>query len=176
MEAGSYEAWEKISRLPKITDDGNNFVIHCLAGAGRTGSVMLYLLLRDKYDILKKPDGTKFNLAYFQEQIAKPYLGFKDISDFIENIKSAFFYKANNIREIKTMINELFNSKTMKSASLLRQRLNRIFYYLAREYNVRVFYSFPIVAELDKETIKNMSAEDLLKYAFANPYKNIINI
>jgi hypothetical protein len=74
------------------------------------------------------------------------------------------------------MINELFNSKTMKSASLLRQRLNRIFYYLAREYNVRVFYSFPIVAELDKETIKNMSAEDLLKYAFANPYKNIINI
>jgi hypothetical protein len=73
MEAGSYEAWEKISRLPKITDDGNNFVIHCLAGAGRTGSVMLYLLLRDKYDILKKPDGTKFNLAYFQEQIDKPY-------------------------------------------------------------------------------------------------------
>ena len=47
MYPGHLSAWETISTIDNVSDTLNSVVIHCYAGAGRTGSVMLYLLFRD---------------------------------------------------------------------------------------------------------------------------------
>ena len=40
-------SWEKISKIENTMNEENSVTVHCLAGKGRTGSVLLYLYLRD---------------------------------------------------------------------------------------------------------------------------------
>ena len=173
MRAGTIETWEKISEIQKITEEGNNMVIHCLAGAGRTGSVMLYLLMRDKHDLFTK-DGTNFDTEYFKLQLRLPYLGFGSIKEFINNVKKAFFDKSVNKNEVNAMLAEVFNTKTQERASLLRLRLNRMLYFLAKEYQVNVFYTYREQKELTEEELQKYTPEEILKYEFENHYENIM--
>ena len=129
MRAGSLSAWEIISTIEDIKEPSNSIVIHCFAGAGRTGSVMLFLLLRD----------FPKNQKYFIQRFAIPHFGYKDINEFIKDCINLY---TNKNSKISFMKRELFKTSTIMYASLLRQRINRIFFFLAKAYNVNKFYTY----------------------------------
>jgi hypothetical protein len=134
MYSGHLSAWEKISTIDDVSNTLNSVVIHCYAGAGRTGSVMLYLLLRD----LPKNDA---QIKYFKERFAQPHFGFKNISEVIKGFIKMFGNRIGNI-DVSFMLREMFKISELLCASLLRQRINRIFFFLARHFSVETFYTY----------------------------------
>ena len=44
--------------------------------------------------------------------------------------------------DISFMLSEMFRINEILSVSLLRQRLNRIFFFLARHYKIETFYTY----------------------------------
>ena len=151
MLAGSAGAWESISKIKDVKDPSNSVVIHCLAGAGRTGSVMFYLLLRDNFD----PSETI-------ERLQKKHYGYVSISECIENYKS-LFTNSRYAADIEYMKKEVFDVSKQASASRFRQRLNRIFFHLAKELKVNTFYTYGVPTEV----IVNLPTDE-----FANPIMN----
>ena len=151
--AGSPGAWESISKIKDVKDPTNSVVIHCLAGAGRTGSVLFYLLLRDYFN----PSETK-------ERLHKKHYGYASISEFIENYKS-LFTNSKYTEDIEYMKRELFDISKQASASRFRQRLNRIFFHLAKEFKVNTFYTYGVPTEVIK----------LPTDEFANPLKHDVD-
>lgn len=153
MLAGSAGAWESISKIKDVKDPSNSVVIHCLAGAGRTGSVLFYLLLRDYFD----PSETI-------ERLQKKHYGYASISEFIENYKSLFTNSSNSryAADIEYMKKEVFDVSKQASASRFRQRLNRIFFHLAKD-KVNTFYTYGVPTEV----IVNLPTDE-----FANPIMN----
>lgn len=153
MLAGSAGAWESISKIKDVKDPSNSVVIHCLAGAGRTGSVLFYLLLRDYFD----PSETI-------ERLQKKHYGYASISEFIENYKSLFTNSSNSryAADIEYMKKEVFDVSKQASASRFRQRLNRIFFHLAKD-KVNRFYTYGVPTEV----IVNLPTDE-----FANPIMN----
>ena len=137
MTAGSLSAWNMISTSKDITKVENCVVIHCLAGAGRTGSAMLYLLLRDCINI---PQRTENDRKGYLQRIALPHFGFKDINEFIHYCKVELFTFENS--NTNFMKKELFKVSKLAYASLFRQRLNYIMFCLARHHNVKEFYTY----------------------------------
>jgi hypothetical protein len=132
MYPGHLSAWETITTIGDVSDTSNSVVIHCYAGAGRTGSVMLYLLLRD----LPK---NNTEVKYLKERLATPHFGFKNI---IEVIKGCIKMFTNRNIDVSFMLSEMFKIEDIFHVSLLRQRINRIFFFLARHYNVNEFYTY----------------------------------
>jgi hypothetical protein len=153
MRAGKLSAWEIISTIKDIKEPSNNIVIHCFAGAGRTGSVMLYLLLRD----------SPKNEESFKERFDILYFGCKNISEFINSLTSIF---KNNTSEISFMKRELFKIYAIMYASLLRQRINRIFFFLARHFSVNKFYTY----ERPNKDVVNLPDDE-----FSNPVLHTID-
>lgn len=151
MFAGSAGAWESISKLKDVKDPSNSVVIHCLAGAGRTGSVVFYLLLRDY-----------FASAETIERLQQSYYGYRNISEFIEAYKSLF----GTALDIEHMKKEFFDAIKVASATRLRQRLNRIFFHLAKEFKVNTFYTFGTPTKV---------VEYLPDDEFANPIKHTVD-
>ena len=151
MLAGSAGAWESISKIKDVKDPSNSVVIHCLAGAGRTGSVLFYLLLRDNFDPSETID-----------RLQKKHYGYASISEFIENYKSLFTNSSNSryAADIEYMKKEVFDVSKQASASRFRQRLNRIFFHLAKELKVNTFYTYGVPTEV----IVNLPTDE-----FANP-------
>jgi len=147
MTSGNLSTWNAISCISNIRDINNQIVIHCLAGAGRTGSVMLYLLMRD-FRMLYNDENEYIN--YLKGAIAKRYFGCANIRDFIDKILYPYFTiedDANlnyNRHYIKCMMSELFEIEGKLSSgktrvSLFRQRLNYIIFFLARHFNIATF-------------------------------------
>jgi hypothetical protein len=134
MYPGHLSAWETISTIDDVSVSLNSVVIHCYAGAGRTGSVMLYLLLRD----LPKNNTQVKNL---KERFAQPHFGFKNIIEVIKGLIKMFGNRIGNI-DVSFMLRELFKISELLGASLLRQRINRIFFFLARHFTVETFYTY----------------------------------
>ena len=132
MTPGSPATWESISRIKDTKIAKNSVVVHCLAGAGRTGSVILFLLLRDA-----------FEPAETIERLQKPHYGYKDISEFIETYDT-MLDNDDNENDIEYMKNEIFHVSEQVSASRFRQRLNRIFFFLARHFKVNKFFTYDI--------------------------------
>jgi hypothetical protein len=153
MRAGSLSAWEIISTIEDITIPLNSVVIHCFAGAGRTGSVMLFLLLRDF------PKNKKF----FKQRFDIPHFGYKDINEYIKACKNFF---TNKNSKVSFMKRELFKISTIMYASLLRQRINRIFFFLAKKYNVKKFYTY----ERPNNVVVNLPNDE-----FSNPVSHTID-
>lgn len=153
MRAGSLSAWEIISTIEDIKEPSNSIVIHCFAGAGRTGSVMLFLLLRD----------FPKNKKYFKQKFAIPHFGYKNINEFIKNCINFF---TNKNSKVSFMKRELFKTSTIMYASLLRQRINRIFFFLAKAYNVKKFYTY----ERPTKDIVNLPDDE-----FSNPELHTID-
>lgn len=199
MTAGYMASWEKISEIKDTSKKENSIVIHCLAGKGRTGSVMLYLILRDFCKIFKDENKNSENEIELKNRLAKPHFGYNDIIELINGLTTYFTLNGNTynteavISEVFKLSCDIIDSKTkdllkqhgvknktiesiikhgldettegkllnenkidqstidkiktleLKSqaiASLLRQRLNRIFFFLARVFDVKEFYTY----------------------------------
>ena len=153
MRAGKLYAWETISTIKDTKIQSNSIVIHCFAGAGRTGSVMLFLLLRDSIK----------NEESFKKRFTILHFGCKNINEFI---KTCINYFTNITSEVSFMIRELFKISTIMYASLLRQRINRIFFFLAKAYNVKKFYTY----ERPTKDIVNLPDDE-----FSNPELHTID-
>ena len=196
MTAGNLSSWIEISTIKDVSQPENSIVLHCLAGAGRTGSVLLYLLMRDTGNSLRS-DVEKREAYYteIKDKLAKPHFGLNNIAEVV-GVLSAYF--VNKSRGVKFATRELFKIgsrimydetvdilrgkdvdediiktileqgidtdmydylfsiigaekiseiderqvKSQASCSLLRQRLNRIFFFLAREFKVNTFYTY----------------------------------
>jgi hypothetical protein len=150
MTSGNLSTWNAISCISNIRDIKNQIVIHCLAGAGRTGSVMLYLLMRD-FRMLYNDENEYID--YLKGAIAKRYFGCATIRDFIDKILYPYFTIEDddnlnyNRHYIKCMMSELFeiegglrSGKTR--VSLFRQRLNYIIFFLARHFKIATFVTY----------------------------------
>ena len=142
MTAGSILAWNQINDLP-IASSENRMIIHCFAGKGRTGTTLLFLRLRDINDI------------DIVSRLNKEHFGYSNITDLIKNLSELFNPKmssknqeeAENNLDInywKEVIKEVFKIEQTWHIQLLRQRLNRIFYFLAKSYKVKTFYIYVI--------------------------------
>jgi hypothetical protein len=142
MTAGTIVSWNQINNLP-VASSENRMIIHCYAGKGRTGTTLLFLRLRDIDDI---------NIV---SRLNKEHLGYSNIIDLINNLSELFNSKkssqiheeAENNLDInywKEVKKEVFKIEQIWHVKLLRQRLNRIFYFLAKSYNVKVFYLYAI--------------------------------
>ena len=154
MRAGSLSAWEIISTIEDIKEPLNSIVIHCYAGAGRTGSVMLFLILRDF---------PKINKEFFEQRFTKPHFGYSNITEFIKICIKIF---TNDTSEVIFMKGELFKISTIMYASLFRQRINRIFFFLAKACNVNKFYTY------ERPTIDIVNLPD---DEFSNPVSHTID-
>ena len=140
MSPGFPSAWDKISKIPRTVDENNSVVVHCLAGKGRTGSVLLYLFLRDSMSDVD----TRMRLRL-------PHYGYRDISELIYEFNELLFndpstsvyqrYKNASSREIFKIGFDL-SIQGLTSSILLRQRLNRVLFFLAREKGVSIFYNY----------------------------------
>ena len=150
MTSGNLSTWNAISCISNIIDIKNQIVIHCLAGAGRTGSVMLYLLMRDFCMLYN--DKNEY-ITYLKGAIAKRYFGCANIREFIDKILYPYFTiedDANlnyNRHYIKCMMSELFEIEgELRSGktrvSLFRQRLNYIIFFLARHFKIATFVTY----------------------------------
>jgi hypothetical protein len=153
MTAGSPAAWESISKIEDITKKENSVVVHCLGGAGRTGSVILYLLLRDTF-----PDDD------IRRRLQKRHFGYNSIEEFISVCRSMLDNKE-GIEDIEYMKDEIFGVNEIAYASRFRQRLNRIFFFLAKHFEVTVFYTYGIptgeVNELPKDEFSKHELRDI---------------
>lgn len=123
MTPGSYLAWYKISKIPDITK--HKTLVHCYAGLGRTGSVLLFLLLRDINE------STVVDLQ-------QPHFNKGDILSLINYLSNLFESDLEN----KKVVNELFNTETFLRIYLLQRRLNRIFFFLAKIKKLPTFYLY----------------------------------
>jgi len=198
MTAGCMASWELISKIKDTSKKENSVSIHCLAGAGRTGSVLLYLMIRDFCKIFKDNNNNRKHKNDLKQRLALENFGHVDIIKLIESLTIYFSMNGYN-SNTENVIFEVFklsctildrntielleqkgvNKKTIDSiikkgldddtknlllsktvdqstidaikklefksqaiASLLRQRLNRIFFFLAKEFNVKNFYTY----------------------------------
>ena len=145
MRSGSYSAWLSISEIPDTSV--YETLVHCYMGKGRTGSVLLFLLLRDYKGIDKY-----FNLLH------KPHLGYKSIFE-LRNALVALF---DDNHTVKDVADELFNATDMKHIRLLRQRLNRIFFFLAKKRKVShvcLYRDIPQDPEIIEEIKRRLKRE-----------------
>jgi len=143
MSAGTLRTWNAISTIKNIMGENNKLVVHCLAGAGRTGSVILYLLMRDS-----QPEESNS----IKEDISKLYFGCNSIPTFIETKLLPYFtvvdddVLSDNRYFIKHMIAELFelgeNKDDIDRIILFRKRLNFIIVFLARHFKIKEFVTY----------------------------------
>jgi protein-tyrosine phosphatase len=194
MTAGGLSSWIDISTIKDVSRPKNTIVVHCLAGAGRTGSVLLYLLMRDTGNILNAMEKQRY-ITEIKDKLAMPHFGLNNIAEVVGVLRAYFVNNSDNVKfatkelfkigsrimdegteqmlrdkgvdedKIKTIkeqgidtdIYEYLMSKIDKtelseldarqnesqaSSSLLRQRLNRIFFFLAKEFKVSRFYTY----------------------------------
>ena len=152
MSAGTLRTWAAVSNIKNIGDKKNKIVIHCLAGAGRTGSVMLYLLMRDSYMIDLNIERGNTYIEKLKIDMTKRYFGFNNIPDFIENKLLSYFTITDdddlnyNRYYIKCMLSEVFELGEDKDdkfrISLFRRRLNYIIVFLARHFKITEFVTY----------------------------------
>lgn len=219
MTAGFLWSWNEISKIKDTSKKENSIIVHCLAGAGRTGSVMLYLILRDIRHYLPPADRDAYDVE-LREKLAQEHFGFSNFKEAISFLKAYFVNYNSNIENAKSELfkigSKIMDSKTTdlllrkgvdkkvvkmileqgldvqtrgtlvskgvddatiklivkqqgKSqaiSSLLRQRLNRIFFFLAKEFDVKEFYTY---GRATKQIVKLPDDE------FSNPVKRIID-
>jgi SOS response regulatory protein OraA/RecX len=165
-----------------------------LAGAGRTGSALLYLLMRDTGNSLSDAEKQRY-YEEIKDRLAKRHFGLNNIAEVIGVLRTYFVNKSRSVKfatrelfklgsrimdkkteemlrgkgvddkQIKkileqgidtdmyeylmskideTELSELDDrqNKSQATSSLLRQRLNRIFFFLAKEFKVNRFYTY----------------------------------
>jgi hypothetical protein len=195
MTAGYFWSWNEISKIKDISRPENSIVVHCLAGAGRTASVMLYLMLRDTMNYLDATEQRGYETE-IKTRLAAPHFGMNNIAEVIGMLSAYFVNYSSNIdaatgelfkigskildRQTVAILKqngvddalitkilaqgldtiarntlimdgvdmavireiEKKQVKSQASCSLLRQRLNRIFFFLAKRFKVNTFYTY----------------------------------
>ena len=127
MTAGNINIWRQIDNYfpySIVDPNGPKTVVHCQAGFGRTGSVFLYLIMRD--------------IALVQPHLHLPYLGAAvapalPTGDALWNILFNYF----NYPGLNVMRNELFKITTQREQQLFLRRFNLI---LCTIYHKNVLY------------------------------------
>ena len=219
MTAGNIQSWNEISKIKDVSKPENSIVVHCLAGAGRTGSVMIYLLLRDTRNCLE-PAKKKAYEDEIKDRLSHPHFGFSNIREVIAMLRAYFVnYNSNteavtgevlkigskimdrqtadmlkqkgvDTKTIQTIIAQGLDTatrdtlltrgidiatikaiekqqvKSQATTTLLRQRLNRIFFFLAKEFDVKEFYTY---GRPTKQVIILPNDE------FSNPVKRVVS-
>lgn len=125
FDPGHISTWDTIFNSVGDTKlEQNRIVVHCLAGMGRTGSVVLALLMRDFIPVQE-----------LRQKIHIAHLGYINIRTLIDEIKKIFDTNANSTK----IFNELFGITVPNYLKLLRPRLNCIFYCLAKYHKITSF-------------------------------------
>lgn len=156
MTSGSYSAWLSISKIPDTSV--YETLVHCYMGKGRTGSVLLFLLLRDYKNINQYIDLIEYKLR-------EPHLGYKSIFELSDALVALFDYN-NTVNDV---VDELFNVSDMKHIRLLRQRLNRIFFFLAKKRKVShvcLYRDIPQDPLIIKEIKKRLKRERDIEHEY----------
>lgn len=149
MTSGSYSAWLSISKIPDTSV--YETLVHCYMGKGRTGSVLLFLLLRDYKNINQYIDLIEYKLR-------EPHLGYKSIFELSDTLVALF----DDNETVNDVVDELFNVSDMKHIRLLRQRLNRIFFFLAKKRKVShvcLYRDIPPYPEIIEEIKRRLRIE-----------------
>jgi hypothetical protein len=195
MTAGGLSSWIEISTIKDVSKPENSLVVHCLAGAGRTASVMLYLMLRDTMNYLDATEQRGYETE-IKTRLAAPHFGLSNIAEVIGMLSAYFVNYSSNIEAAtgelfklgskildrqteailkqngvddalitkiltqgmdtltrNTLIMDGVNDATIKDIekkqirsqatnTLLRQRLSRILFFLAKRFNVNTFYTY----------------------------------
>ena len=196
MTAGNIQSWNEISKIKDVSKPENSILVHCLAGAGRTGIVMLYLILRDSRNYLQPVQKREYE-EELKKRLSQPHFGYMSITEVIDMLRCYFSNYTTGViaatgevfkigskildRKTETLLLKKGVSRTLirriltqgmdddtrrelgkykgvdtttintiekqqiKShaiASLLRQRLNRIFFFLAKEFDVKRFFTY----------------------------------
>jgi hypothetical protein len=81
-------------------------------------------------------------------------------------MKTCIKFFSNKTNDVTFMIRELFKISEIVLASLLRQRINRILFFLARHYNVSKFYTY----NRPNKLVINLPDDE-----FSNPILNTID-
>ena len=167
FDPGPISTWDTIFNSVGDTKlKQNRIVIHCLAGMGRTGSIVLALLMRDFISVQD-----------LRQKIHVAHLGYINISTLIDEIKKLFDRNANSTK----LFNELFGINVPRYLKLLRPRLNCIFYCLAKYHRITSFamyckvynpsndvdleFSSPILVTLDwTHSTNDISATDNARF------------
>ena len=161
MTAGSSKAWISISKIPDTSI--HETLIHCYAGMGRTGSVLLFLLLRDttvsaisrrvsresSESIESRESDVRYDIA---NRLQMPHLGYASVFALHTALVKLFDTKAASDDDsydayaIDYVVKELLDAKMIIDIHLLRKRLNRIFFFLAKKHitpSVYLYQSLP---------------------------------
>jgi hypothetical protein len=157
--AGTFMEWSKIYNN-NYMNPNQKTLIHCLAGFGRTGSILLLLYLNDYYS---NHDTTK---------LSEPYLGYNDGFDMISEIWINFWdaleidkdvndKNIDNGFHIKYITDELFNTDHLNAINLLITRLNYIRICLCLGFGIETLYLYKIKYE-HGITINNMLNDPVL--------------
>jgi hypothetical protein len=157
MTAGSSTAWISISEIPDTSI--HETLIHCYAGMGRTGSVLLFLLLRDTtvsaISRRVSSESSESRISDVRYDIANrlqlPHLGYASVLALHTALVKLFDTKADaddsyDAYAIDYVVKELLDAKMIIDIHLLRKRLNRIFFFLAKKHitpSVYLYQSLP---------------------------------
>lgn len=169
MTEGSFLSWHVISQIPDTRKAENATVVHCFAGKGRTGSVLLFIILRDL-----------LSTTAIETRLGLPYFGFKNSTVLIKEFKHYLLSTAEVIndigRNIDIVAEELFNTKYVWNVLLLLRRINCIFYFLAKSKKVKLFYTYKIPLILNDRNIEehlfsNYNIDDI----FSIPIERYVN-
>jgi hypothetical protein len=148
MKPGRRQSWDSIFNIPDTAKSENATVVHCLAGFGRTGSVLLYLMLRD---------------VNYHISINEPFFGGGSSKEAIRFFRSLF---ENNPH----VGNELFDTSENWKLELLITRINHIIFLIAKKKNAEVFYLYfpPVVSQYSLEDSMILSVYRKVSNFFGN--------
>ena len=158
MTAGSSKAWISISKIPDTSI--HETLVHCYAGMGRTGSVLLFLLLRDttvsavsRSESRESSDSRISDVRYdIANRLQLPHLGYASFFALHKALVKLFDTNADadddsyDAYAIDYVVKELLNPTMIIDIHLLRKRLNRIFFFLAKKHitpSVYLYQSLP---------------------------------
>ena len=140
--AGTLNGWFKLSEYPQINDPNRNkLAIHCQSGYGRSGTVVLFYLLRDVF--------------YGGYDIEKRFLGFGNsfkMFTYLESILEEEFQKS-----------EVFgNCARLFYQRLFVSRINYILLAISNYYKKKVFYLYVLPRQElpNKKTDKSLDGDE----------------
>jgi hypothetical protein len=145
MTAGSSTAWISISEIPDTSI--HETLVHCYAGMGRTGSVLLFLLLRDTAIFTISRDVSIVSDVRYDivNRLQMPHLGYDTIFA-LHTALVKLFDTSYDTYAIDYVVKELLGATRIVDIHLLRKRLNRIFFFLAKKHitpSVYLYQSLP---------------------------------
>jgi protein tyrosine phosphatase len=121
MSSGNHDVWREIAALPDVTTRSS--VVHCLAGYGRTASVLVFLTIRDHAN----------TRDYVRTNINANYWGLQGVAEFRQYILDLIPHQHGQT--------EFWDVTTSQSMHRLCVRLNFIICHLAILWNIT-----PVVA------------------------------